>query len=81
MAIAEFIIGPAQGRTRWPHQSYGLVARMSAATCGSPGYRFAHPGYMPSHAVTAAGSTCDFTNGLNVIAIRKAQRPSTQEPI
>ena len=24
MGIAEFIIGPAEGRTRWLHPSYGL---------------------------------------------------------
>ncbi len=25
MGIAEFIIGPAEGQTRWPHLSYALL--------------------------------------------------------
>jgi hypothetical protein len=30
MGIAELIIGPAKGRTRWPHPSYGLDFRTAA---------------------------------------------------
>jgi hypothetical protein len=32
MGIAEFIIGPAEGRTRWLHPSYALIRRLVAGT-------------------------------------------------
>jgi hypothetical protein len=34
MGIAEFIIGPAEGRTRWLHPSYGLTQILRLCVAG-----------------------------------------------
>jgi hypothetical protein len=47
MEIAEFIIGPAEGQTRWLHPSYAILTGIAEFKAGSVGST--HPARLDDH--------------------------------